>query len=117
MALYCAARLSNPGRMALIWRVSHITLIRQNVYCTYLEFYVPKDGSVNVFLLKEYRNILLLQLSDVFETVQCVSSKPADGLRDHMINATRHTLVDHAIELFALFGVGSRDAVIREDAR
>lgn len=68
MALYCAASgsqiprawLSNSARMALIWRVSHITLIRQNVYCTYLEFYVPKDGSVNVFLFKENGDILLL---------------------------------------------------------
>ena len=62
------------------------------------------------------RDVLVLELLDVLEAVESVSGKSADGLGDDHVDVPGHALVDHAIELVTLFGVGAGDAVIRKYA-
>jgi hypothetical protein len=51
-------------------------------------------------------------LTDVFQTIQCVSGKAADGLCNDYIDITSHTLVNHTVEFLTLFGVGAGYTVI-----
>ena len=71
---------------------------------------------VNVFLFKVHGNILFLQLADVFQAVQGIARKPADGFGYHHINVACHTLVNHAVEFLALLGVGAGNAVVYVNA-
>ena len=67
-------------------------------------------------LLKIDWNVLVLELPDVLEAVESVSGKSADGLGDDHVNVSGHALVNHAVELVTLFGVGTGDAIVRKYA-
>ena len=71
---------------------------------------------VDIFFFEENRNVLVLKLTDIFQAVQCISGKPADGLCDYHIDITGHALVNHAVEFLALFCIGAGDAVVRIDS-
>ena len=66
------------------------------------------------FLLEIDRNVLVLELPDVLEAVESVSGKSADGLGDDHVNVSGHALVNHAVELVTLFGVGTGYAIVRK---
>ena len=68
------------------------------------------------FLLEIDRNVLVLELPDVLEAVESVSGKSADGLGDDHVNVSGHALVNHAVELVTLFGVGTGYAIVRKYA-
>lgn len=63
--------------------------------------------AVNIFFLEENGYAFFLKLSDVFQAVQGISGKPADGLCNDHIDATRHALIDHSVEFFTLLGIGA----------
>lgn len=69
---------------------------------------------VDRLLLEVDRDVLVLQLPDVLEAVEGVSGKTADRLRDDHVDVPSHALVDHAVELVTLFGIGAGDAVVRK---
>ena len=71
---------------------------------------------VDGFLFKINRYVLVLQLPDVLQAVESVSGKSADGLGDDHVNVSGHALVNHAVELVTLFGVGTGDAIVRKYA-
>src|SRR5699024_4695352 len=56
---------------------------------------------VDVLFFKENRDVLLLQFPDIFQTIQGVSGKPADGLGDDHINVSVHAVrsEEHTSEL------------------
>lgn len=60
---------------------------------------------IDSFLLKYHRDVLVLQLPDVFQAFQRIPGKPADRLGDDHVNIAGHARFDHAIELFAVLGV------------
>ena len=62
---------------------------------------------IDVFFLEIHGNVLFFKLSDVFQAVQSISGKTADGLGNYHVNSTRHSLVNHTIELLTLFGVSA----------
>jgi len=68
------------------------------------------------FLLEIDRNVLVLELPDVLEAVESVSDKSADGLGDDHVNVSGHALVNHAVELVTLFGVGTGYAIVYVNA-
>ena len=70
--------------------------------------------SVDGFLLEIDRNVLFFELADVFQAVQCIAGKPADGLGNNHVDVPSHAFVNHAVEFGALFGVGTGDTVISE---
>ena len=70
---------------------------------------------VDVFLLEIDRNALFLQQANVFQAVQRIPGKPADGLGNDHIDLTGCTSVNHAIKLCTLFRVGAGNAIIGED--
>ena len=65
-----------------------------------------------MLLLKYDGYILFLQLTHIFQTVNCISGKSADWFCDYHINFPGHAIVDHLIEAFAFLGVGSRNTVV-----
>ena len=72
---------------------------------------------VDGFLFKIDRNVLILELTDVFQAVQRITGKPADGLGNNHVDVPGHAFVNHAVELRALFRIGAGDTVVRKDAR
>ena len=58
--------------------------------------------------------MMLLFLLNVFQAVQCIAGKPADGLGNNHVDVPSHAFVNHAVEFGALFGVGTGDTVISE---
>ena len=67
-----------------------------------------RDG----FFFKQNRNVHVFELSDVFQAIQCVSGKSADGFGDNHINVTSLTVINHVIEFFTFFCVRAGDAVV-----
>ena len=65
--------------------------------------------SVDGFLLEIDRIVLFFELADVFQAVQCIAGKPADGLGNNHVDVPSHAFVNHAVEFGALFGVGTGD--------
>ena len=67
---------------------------------------------VDVLFFKENRDVLLLQFSDILQTIQGVSGKTADGLGNDHINVSVHAVLDHAVKFLPLFRICSSDPVI-----
>ena len=65
-----------------------------------------------VLLLEIYVDVLVPELPYIFEAVQGISCKSADGLGDDPVDLALHAVVDHDIELFTLFRVGAGNAII-----
>ena len=63
---------------------------------------------VYVFFLEIDQYVLVLKLTDIFQTIQCASTKTADGLCDVHIYITVHTLVYHAVKLPPMQGTPKR---------
>ncbi len=61
---------------------------------------------IDGFLFEVHRNVLFFQLADVFQAVQRVAGKSADGLGNDHVDRGCHTVLNHAVELFTLLGVG-----------
>ena len=61
-------------------------------------------------------NVFVLELPDILEAVEGVSGKSADGFGDDHVDVSGHALLNHAVELVTLFGVGTRDAIVRKYA-
>ena len=55
---------------------------------------------VDSFLFKEDGNVLILQLADVFQAVQRVSGKSADGLGDNHVDVFGFAVVNHPLPLY-----------------
>ena len=51
------------------------------------------------FLFKEDGNVLIFQLADVFQAVQRVSGKSADGLGDNHVDVFGFAVVNHPLPL------------------
>ena len=62
---------------------------------------------IDVFLLKVHGNVLFFQLADVFQAIQCITGESADGLSNDHIDLGCHAVLNHAVELFTLLGVGT----------
>lgn len=63
-------------------------------------------------LFKIDRYVLVLELPDVLQAVEGVSGKSADGLGDDHVDVSGHALLNHAVELFTLFDVGTGDTIV-----
>ena len=72
---------------------------------------------VNVLFLKENRNVLLLQFPDIFQAVQRIPGKTADGFRDDHINPASHVFLDHTNKLTAFLSITAADSIIRKYPR
>ena len=70
----------------------------------------PSQIPYEEFLFKIDRNVLFFELTDVFQAVQRIAGKPADGLGDNHVDVPGHAFVNHAVELRALFRIGAGDA-------
>lgn len=55
---------------------------------------------VDGFLFEEDGNVLILQLADVFQAVQRVSGKSADGLGDNHVDVFGFAVVNHPLPLY-----------------
>ena len=62
---------------------------------------------VDTFLLEIYRDVLILELSYIFKTVQGITGKTADGLGNHHVDFAGHAVIDKPVKLNTVFGVGS----------
>ena len=51
---------------------------------------------VDILFFKEYRNVLLFKLPDVFQAVQRVSGKSANRLCNDHVDFPSHALFDHS---------------------
>lgn len=60
-------------------------------------------------------NVLILQLADVFQAVQSVSGKSADGLGDNHVDVSGLAVVNHTIKVLTLFCVGAGNTIIGVD--
>lgn len=60
---------------------------------------------VDALFFKENRDILFLRFPDIFQTVQSISGKLADGLCNDHINVPTHAILDHAVQLLPLFRI------------
>ena len=78
----------------------------ENFYVTHIT-----DG----FLFEEDGNVLILQLADVFQAVQCVSGKSADGLGDNHVDVSGLAVVNHTVKVLTFFGVGAGNTIIGVD--
>ena len=58
---------------------------------------------IDILFLKENRDVLLLQFPDIFQAVQSICGKPADGLGDDHINVSIHAVLDYAFKFLTLF--------------
>ena len=67
---------------------------------------------IDVFFFEVHGDVLFLKLSDVFQAVQSVSCKTADGLGHNHVDFSRHCLINHAIELFTLFRVRAGYSIV-----
>ena len=67
---------------------------------------------IDGLFFKQNRYVHVLELPYVFQAVQCVSGKSADGLGNDHINVTGFAVINHTIEFFSLFGVGAGYTVI-----
>lgn len=70
---------------------------------------------VDGFLFEENGNVLILQLADVFQAVQSVSGKSADGLGDNHVDVSGLAVVNHTVKVLTLFCVGAGNTIIRVD--
>ena len=64
------------------------------------------------FLLEEYRNVHLLEHSDIVQAVNGISGKSADRLRKDHVDQALLAVLDHSVELLSAFGRSRTDAVI-----
>ena len=55
---------------------------------------------IDGFLFKEDGNVLILQLADVFQAVQRVSGKSADGLGDNHVDVFGFAVANHPLPLY-----------------
>ena len=55
------------------------------------------------FLLEYDWNIYVLEFSDVFQTVQSVSGKSADGLGDDHVDVSGLAVVNHTVKVLTFF--------------
>lgn len=67
------------------------------------------------FLLEYDWNIYVLEFSDVFQTVQSVSGKSADGLGDNHVDVSGLAVVNHTVKVLTLFCVGAGNTIIGVD--
>ena len=67
---------------------------------------------VDILFFKENRDVLFLQFPNIFQAIQGVSGKPADGLGNDHINVSVHAVLDHAVKFLPLFRICSSDPVI-----
>ena len=67
---------------------------------------------VNGLFFKQNRNVHVFELSDVFQTIQCVSGQTADRFGNNHINITSLTVINHVIKFFTFFCISAGDAVI-----
>jgi len=72
---------------------------------------------IEVFLFKENRYVLFFQLPDIFQAVQRVPCKPADGFCNDHVNPACHAFFNHAVKFTAFFCITAADPVIRKYAR
>ena len=70
----------------------------------------PSQIPYEEFLFTIDRNVLFFELTDVFQAVQCIAGKPANGLGNNHVDVPGHAFVNHAVELRALFRIGAGDA-------
>ena len=70
---------------------------------------------VDGFFLEENGDVLIFELPDVFQTIQCVSGKSADGLCNNHIDVSGFAFVNHAIEFITVLGIGAGDTDSRID--
>ena len=55
---------------------------------------------VDGFLFEEDGNVLILQLADVFQAIQRVSGKSADGLGDNHVDVFGFAVANHPLPLY-----------------
>ena len=67
------------------------------------------------FLLEYDWNIYVLEFSDVFQTVQSVSGKSADGLGDNHVDVSGLAVVNHTVKVLTFFCVGAGNTIIGVD--
>lgn len=60
----------------------------------------PEIHCIDGFLFKEDGNVLILQLADVFQAVQRVSGKSADGLGDNHVDVFGFAVANHPLPLY-----------------
>ena len=70
---------------------------------------------VDGFLFEEDGNVLILQLADVFQAVQRVSGKSADGLGDNHVDVSGLAVVNHTVKVLTFFCVGAGNTIIGVD--
>ena len=64
---------------------------------------------------KKTGNVLILQLTDVFQAIQRVSGKSADGLGDNHVDVSGIAVVNHTVKVLTLFCVGAGNTIIGVD--
>ena len=60
---------------------------------------------IDVLFFKVHGNVLFLQFPDVFQAIQSVAGKSADGLGNDHVDFGCHAVLNHAVKLFTLLGV------------
>ena len=58
---------------------------------------------------------IILQLADVFQAIQRVSGKSADGLGDNHVDVSGLAVVNHTVKVLTLFGAGAGNTIIGVD--
>ena len=68
---------------------------------------------IDALFFKIYCNPAFLELADGSQGINRISGKAGDGLCENQVDLSIKGILYHAIEPFALFGVGAGDALVR----
>ena len=77
---------------------------------------VVHEEGVHILFLKVDSHAVPFQAADIVQAIQCVSAEPGHRFGDDQVDFSTLTVPDHLEEIFALFGRGAGDALIRIEA-